>query len=107
MRMSFAVLTFAALLAFAPGILAQTAPDASSAEIMRTSDGKPDFSGLWVGAGGGGGERPLSVFQGGDAVRLPTRIELAAELPLTPEGRRLVEQYTATDGEWAWRDWPF
>ena len=101
MRMSFAVLTSAALLACAPGILAQTAPNASSAGIMRTSDGQPDFSGFWVRGGGGGGERPLSVFQGGDAPRAPTRIELAEALPLTPEGERLVEQYTSTDGEWA------
>ena len=101
MRMSLAVLTSAALLAFATGILAQTAPNASSAGIMRTSDGKPDFSGFWVRAGGGGGERRLSVFQGGDAPRLPTRIDLAEELPLTPQGERLVEQYTAADGDWA------
>ena len=101
MRMSLAVLTSAALLAFATGILAQTAPNASSAGIMRTSDGKPDFSGFWVRAGGGGGERRLSVFQGGDAPRLPTRIDLAEELPLTSQGERLVEQYTAADGDWA------
>ena len=101
MRMSLAVLTSAALLAVAPGVLAQTASNAGGAGIMRTSDGQPDFSGYWVRAGGGGGERPLSVFQGGDAPRLPTRIELAQELPLTPEGKRLVELYTSTDGEWA------
>jgi hypothetical protein len=100
MRMSSAVLTSAALLAFVPGVLAQTAPNASSAGIMRTSDGQPDFSGFWV-SGGGGGQTQVSVFQGGEAPRSPTRIELAEALPFTPEGRRLVEQYTSTDGEWA------
>ena len=101
MRIRFAALTLALLLSpvFVPVILAQTAPRASS-PAARTPDGKPDFSGFWQAAPAAApAQRQVSVFQGGNAPLRPTRIQLARQLPLTPKGKELVEQYTAGDGE--------
>ena len=56
-------------------------------------------AGLWREGGGGGNATEQSVFQGGNAALRPTRITLAKQLPLTPKGKELVEQYTAGDGE--------
>jgi hypothetical protein len=98
MRTRFVALILALLLSSIL-VSCQTAPSASSS-AARTSDGKPDFSGLWrVGPAGARAERQTSVFQGGTAPLRQTRIQLARQLPLTAKGKELVEQYTKGDGQ--------
>src|SRR5262245_51051188 len=101
MRIRFAALTFALLLlpAVAFAVLAQTAPRAGTP--ARTPDGKPDFSGYWevAPAAAAPATRQSSRFQGGTAPLRPTRIQLSQQLPLTPKGKQLVQEYTKGDGE--------
>ena len=102
MRIRFATLTLALLLlpAFVFAVLAQTAPRAGTQ--ARTPDGKPDFSGFWqVAPAPAPATRQVSVFQGGNAARRPTRIQLSQQLPLTPKGKQLVQEYTKSDGEFS------
>ena len=70
----------AALLAFSTALLAQ-APK----HIPRTPEGKPDFTGLWE--GGGGGQRA-------------TRAAITRELPLTDWGKERAEYIVSGDGEY-------
>src|ERR1700722_4807523 len=96
-RLAFLVVV-GLLLCFVPTVLAQTG---SSGAIKRTADGHPDFSGTWGGQKLVTGDKVAvtdadresaspqglkkSVFQGGDAPRVPTRSQLAKQLPLTPK----------------------
>ena len=72
--------TLTVLTAFSPAMRAQ-APK----QISRTPDGKPNFTGIWVGGGG--------------AVRA-TRAQIARELPLTDWGKEQVAYITRGDGEY-------
>jgi hypothetical protein len=113
MRFRIAALVVTGLvLSCIPAVFGQAA---SSGAIKRTPDGKPDFSGTWIGNGGGitdavpvtgGGEEGVSsqapkksVYQGGNAPKVPTRSELAKQLPLTPKGQEMVAQYLKNDGK--------
>src|SRR5262249_20984529 len=99
MRIRFAALITALLLSPLLVSSCQTAPGASS-PATSTSDGKPDFSGLWrAGPAGARGERQASIFQGGSAPLRKTRIQLAQQLPLTAKGKELVAEYTKGDGK--------
>jgi hypothetical protein len=76
-----------AWLVFSPPIRAQ-APK----QIPRTPDGKPNFSGLWIGgAPQREGRRPGQPR--------PTRKAAAKELPLTPFGQKAVAYWTSADGD--------
>jgi hypothetical protein len=84
------------LFAFSPAIFAQTVKQ----PIARTPDGKPSFSGHWV---GGGDAMPSPGANGGGAAAARrTRAQLAKEiLPLTPWGWEQVQYATKGDGEFA------
>jgi hypothetical protein len=98
MRIRFAALIVALLLSPVFVASCQTAPTAGGPSI--TSDGKPDFSGLWrVAPAGAPAARQASVFQGGTAPLRQTRVQLSRQLPLTAKGKELVDQYTKGDGE--------
>ncbi len=102
----FALAIAGLMLACSPGGVCSRLHDSRT---KRTADGKPDFSGTWIGNGGGitdavpvagGGEEGVSsqapknsVYQGGNAPKVPTRSELAKQLPLTPKGQELVAEY--------------
>src|SRR5215475_5429286 len=76
-----------AWLVFSPPIRAQ-APK----QIPRTPDGKPNFSGLWIGgAPQREGRRPGQPRQ--------TRKAAAKALPLTPFGQQAVAYWTSADGD--------
>ena len=99
MRIRFAALITALLLSPLLVSSCQTAPSASS-PATSTSDGKPDFSGLWrVAPAAARGERQASIFQGGTAPLRKTRIQLAQQLPLTAKGKELVAEFTKGDGK--------
>jgi len=97
MRVRVGVLAAAGLLlSVVPAVSAQTA---SRDAVKRTADGHPDFSGSWHGGAAITTRlKTKSIFQGGDAPRVPTRAQLTKNLPLTPKGQELVAEYLKNDG---------
>jgi hypothetical protein len=89
----------------APRTPAQNPQSTAAQNARRTSDGKPDFSGLWESAAGGGGGagQQVSIYQGGTAPRQLTRRERGlrdTSVPLAEWGREAFLYYTAGDGEY-------
>jgi hypothetical protein len=74
----------------------QPNPDAPS---PRTAEGKPDFTGVWVGITGPAGRRPINPPPGPPiAVYREVGQNLPDGLPVTPYGLELLKRRIATSG---------